>query len=591
MKPAPNVKNIPQDPMAEVIIFAGADAWIHAKDWMEYNKAGDNVPPVTLDKKQLLELDKLQIVDERRRCVRVYRAGALSQLQITAIVHKLALADVSEARFYSESHELLEDWTGQLSRIKSEAENAKSLILQSQKVVDGHLSQMAASQRGRLLAARYGHIVVLPESQNVFVYNGAVWEKVLDSDLRREMALLYRENEVNYSISGINNSVEAMKLEIPLLQMQRRELIGFSNGVYDLAADIFLPHCPENWLLNHNDVLFTPAVPGENLRENAFFFHKWLSHASGDDEAKMHRICAALYMVLANRFDWQLFIEVTGEGGSGKTVFTAIASMLVGEHNTASGNIKALDEARGRAQFVGKNLIILPDQPKYSGEGTGIKAITGGDRVEIDPKYEKPFTTVLRAIVLATNNEPMTFTERNGGIARRRVIFSFDHPVADSDKDTHLVEKIALELPVIIRFLLAAFTEQNSARSMLIAQRDSTEAMNIKCLSDPLYSFCAHIRVLEEPDGMMMGNKNIVPRAPRIYLYHAYLSWLEAHGYERPLTLTRFGKELPKVMAEYGSQFKKARTKAGIRYNLVLAESAEEWLPCVTSTITLTKNR
>ncbi len=31
MKPAPNVKKIPQDPMAEVIIFAGADAWVHEK--------------------------------------------------------------------------------------------------------------------------------------------------------------------------------------------------------------------------------------------------------------------------------------------------------------------------------------------------------------------------------------------------------------------------------------------------------------------------------------------------------------------------------------------------------------------------------
>ncbi len=29
-------------------------------------------------------------------------------------------------------------------------------------------------------------------------------------------------------------------------------------------------------------------------------------------------ILAALFMVLANRYDWQLFLEVTGPGGSGK---------------------------------------------------------------------------------------------------------------------------------------------------------------------------------------------------------------------------------------------------------------------------------
>lgn len=60
-------------------------------------------------------------------------------------------------------------------------------------------------------------------------------------------------------------------------------------------------------------------------------------------------------MVLANRYDWQLFIEVTGVGGSGKSVFMHIAEFLTGKHNTSSGELKSLDDARGRAQFVGKS--------------------------------------------------------------------------------------------------------------------------------------------------------------------------------------------------------------------------------------------
>ncbi|PHM36292.1 DNA primase [Xenorhabdus mauleonii] len=102
-------------------------------------------------------------------------------------------------------------------------------------------------------------------------------------------------------------------------------------------------------------------------------------------------------MILANRYDWQLFIEVTSEGGSGKSVLTYIATLLAGEHNTASGNMRALDEARGRYQFVGKSLITLPDQVKYVGEGAGIKAITGGDLIEVDGKYEMQFPTIIKA--------------------------------------------------------------------------------------------------------------------------------------------------------------------------------------------------
>ncbi|MCM4333112.1 DNA primase, partial [Escherichia coli] len=103
-----------------------------------------------------------------------------------------------------------------------------------------------------------------------------------------------------------------------------------------------------------------------------------------------------------------------------------------------------------RAQVVGSRLIVLADQPKYTGEGTGIKKITGGDPVEINPKYEKRFTAVIRAVVLATNNNPMIFTERAGGVARRRVIFRFDNIVSEAEKDRELPEKIAAEIPVII---------------------------------------------------------------------------------------------------------------------------------------------
>ncbi|MEJ5073429.1 DUF927 domain-containing protein [Enterobacter ludwigii] len=129
MKNAPNVKQLPKDKLTEAIIFAGADAWTHAKDWQENNAAGDTVPPIVLDKKQLVELANLNIVTQGRKYVRVYRAGVLTEPQISTIATKLALADVQEARFYSESRELLENWTEQLPRLREQAESGESVVL------------------------------------------------------------------------------------------------------------------------------------------------------------------------------------------------------------------------------------------------------------------------------------------------------------------------------------------------------------------------------------------------------------------------------------------------------------------------------
>ncbi|PHM24425.1 primase-like DNA-binding domain-containing protein [Xenorhabdus ehlersii] len=449
------------------------------------------------------------------------------------------------------------------------------------KKANNNLAQMAASQRGALLVERYSKVAVNPDSEMVYHYNGTTWETVSDNELRRAMVAIFDQHETPYSPNGINNAIYAMKLQVPVIGEQRQDLIGFRNGVYELSTQQFTPHQSEHWLMNHNGIAFTPPAVGENLPDHAPDFYRWLSHAAGSNENKMNRIKAALFMILANRYDWQLFIEVTGEGGSGKSIFTYIATLLAGEHNTASGNMRALDEARGRYQFVGKSLITLPDQVKYVGEGAGIKAVTGGDLIEVDGKYEKQFSTVIKAVVLATNNEPMSFTERNGSIARRRVIFPFNIPVKESEKDPHLPEKIRRELPVIIRHLLNEFADQNKAKKLLQAQRDSNEALTVKSNSDPLYRFCDYLIPVADTVGMKMGNKNISPRAPRLYLYHAYLSFMEAHGFERPLTLTKFGESLPKIMMEYKKEYRKVRTKKGYSYNVELSEEAEEWLPSV----------
>ena len=107
MKLAPNVKKQPRGikhEQTEVIIFAGSDAWSHAKQWQEHDArtAGDNEPPVWLGEQQLSELDNLQIVPEGRTYARIYRAGHLAPVMIKAIGQNLAAAGVQDANFYPE---------------------------------------------------------------------------------------------------------------------------------------------------------------------------------------------------------------------------------------------------------------------------------------------------------------------------------------------------------------------------------------------------------------------------------------------------------------------------------------------------------
>ncbi|EAB4280775.1 DNA primase [Salmonella enterica] len=593
MKNAPNLKYLPKEKFTEAIIFAGTDAYAHAKGWEEglgKQIAEDTTPPIYLGPKQLAELDNLQIVDKDRRSARVYIAGDIEPILINAIGEKLARAGVQDAKLYKGIPDRQpEDWHDYLERIRADSVVVDLPVTKREPAHSGvapALNQMGASQRGEVLLAHYdGDLAIHADSDTVYHYNGVVWNPLPDKELQREMAQIYIDAEVAYSQNAIKSAVETMKLSLPVMGVTARNLIGFSNGVFDTRTGQFRQHSKTDWLLIASELPFSPPAEGETLVSHAPNFWKWLRRSVANNDRKTDRVLAALFMVLANRYDWQLFLEVTGPGGSGKSVMAEICTMLAGKANTVSASMKALEDARDRALVVGYSLIIMPDMTRYAGDGAGIKAITGGDKVSIDPKHKAPYSTRIQAVVLAVNNNAMTFSDRSGGISRRRVIFNFSEVVPENERDSMLAEKIEGELAVVIRHLLTRFADQDEARRLLYEQQKSEEALAIKREGDSLVDFCGYLMASVVCDGMFIGNAEIVPFSPRKYLYHAYLAYMRANGLSKPVSLMRFGTDMPGAMAEYGKEYQKRKTKHGIRSNVTLHDDSGDWMPsCATTT-------
>ncbi|MGE2094490.1 primase-like DNA-binding domain-containing protein [Klebsiella pneumoniae] len=592
MKRAPNLKFLPKEKFTEAIIFAGTDAYAHAKGWEEglgKQIAEDTTPPIYLGPKQLAELDHLQIIDNGRRSARVYLAGNIEPIMINAIGEKLARAGVQDAKLYKGIPDRQpEDWHDYLERIRADNVVVDLPIIKREPANSGvapALNQMGASQRGEVLLAHYdGDLAIHADSDTVHHYNGVVWTPLPDKELQREMAQIYIDAEVAYTQNAVKSAVETMKLSLPVMGVTARNLIGFSNGVFDTRTGQFRQHSKTDWLLIASELPFSPPAEGETLASHAPNFWKWLRRSVASNDRKTDRVLAALFMVLANRYDWQLFLEVTGPGGSGKSVMAEICTMLAGKANTVSASMKALEDARDRALVVGYSLIIMPDMTRYAGDGAGIKAITGGDKVSIDPKHKAPYSTRIPAVVLAVNNNAMTFSDRSGGISRRRVIFNFSEVVPENERDSMLAEKIEGELAVVIRHLLTRFADQDEARRLLYEQQKSEEALAIKREGDSLVDFCGYLLASVACDGMFIGNAEIVPFSPRKYLYHAYLAYMRANGLNKPVSLMRFGTDMPGAMAEYGKAYQKRKTKHGIRSNVTLHGDSDDWMPSCSGT-------
>ncbi|WP_158782680.1 primase-like DNA-binding domain-containing protein [Pantoea sp. BAV 3049] len=399
---------------------------------------------------------------------------------------------------------------------------------------EAEFSAMSASEKAERVAEHYRSALAVDASGEILSrYRSGAWKVISGKQFERDVAKLFQRLRAPFSAGKISGVVETLKLMLPQQADPARRLIGFRNGVLDTRTGDFSPHSKDFWLRTVSEVDYTKPVQGETLADHAPHFWQWLDRAAGRDPAKRDIILAALFMVLANRYGWQLFLEVTGPGGSGKSIMAEIATMLAGTDNTTSATIETLESSRERA-----------------------------------------------AVILAVNNNPMRFTDRSGGVSRRRVILHFPEIIPADERDPQLKEKISGELAVIVRQLMQQFSQPQQAHSLLQSQQNSDEAMRIKRDADPMVDFCGYLFTTPEPNALYMGNASIRPLQPRRYLYHAYLAYMEANGYKNPLSMNMFGLSLESIMREYGQHYMKRRTKLGMQTNLDLTdESSTDWLP------------
>ncbi|ENF6348218.1 toprim domain-containing protein [Salmonella enterica subsp. enterica serovar Newport] len=443
-----------------------------------------------------------------------------------------------------------------------------------------NLEQMSYNQVGDILIERYNKNLALnTDNWTVCHYSGVAWSTISDDKLSLKLAKIFRDSDCKYSKAKITAIIETMKLALPEMGKPRRELIGFNNGVFDVNAKIFRAHDKSDWLLFASSKDYSPIQQGESLDINAPNFVKWLNHAAGDGINKKEAILAALYMILANRYDWQLFLEITGDAGSGKSMFTNIATMLAGEGNTVAASMKSFENGFERASLVDASLITVSDISYYQGEGAEIKAISGGDKLIINNKYGRIYSAQIRAVILVTNNRPMSFSDIGGGIARRRVIFHFSDVVPEDERDPELKEKIESETGFIIRYLMSRFSDEQDAKAILINQRKSFEAVEIKRQSSPLIDFCGYLVAADDGRGMPVGDMSRSAFRPRYYLYHAYIAYMRAQNLDKTISVKLFKDAIKTALAEYGINYSVHRLNTGKVSNVTLSAHAEEWLP------------
>ncbi|MFZ7158847.1 DNA primase family protein [Avibacterium avium] len=503
--------------------------------------------PIILDNTNLSELYKLDILPLEHQVASIIDTDEFFKVKtsvdgITIRENQQVLTDlcthltkttaIQHLTLRNNIGELLEDLSGYISRIRNNEASLEAATPELIELDAETLKKLSPAEKAEYFYKWLKIPLAYHADQGIiYRYNGIIWEIIQENELQRQIKQFFEEYGTKYgSVESLNNIIKCLNVDLPLFMQTDVKLLAFKNGVLNKNTLQFMPHSKDYYLTGVNpcDYLET-QTPTPN-------FDKWINFISYDSIERKKSLLAALYMILNNRYDWQLTLELIGEAGSGKSTFLEVAKLISGEGNYTAIDLELLKDDKARDIILNKTFLFSPDQSRYIGDASIIKAISGGDDISFNPKNKKSFSSKVNAIIAICSNTLPIYKNDGGGMERRRVLFPFYKAVEDSERDDQLFEKIQQELGGIIRKLYDEFKQPEEAKQALLRQQKSKEALAMKTENDHILEFIEEFDLLPEVSnkGLILGSMKGMPsiESPFVFdrLYWCYLFFCDILG-------------------------------------------------------------
>ena len=311
------------------------------------------------------------------------------------------------------------------------------------------------------------------------------------------------------------------------------EIIAVANGLLVTSTRKLLPHTPDYFNQIAVPFAYDPAAP-EPVRWLRFLDELW-----PEDPDAILALQELFGYVLSGRNDQHKIGLLIGPKRSGKGTIARVLAALIGQENVAGPTLAQLGSNFGLWPLIGKTLAVISDA-RLSGTSYDIShllAISGGDRITIDRKYQEPWTGTLSARFLILSNEPPAFHDPSGAIISRFLVITTTESFFGRE-NPHLTEELLDELPGILGWSFAgldrlahagAFTQPQSSADLIAGMHDVASPARVfaeeRCILDP----AATIAVAD--------------------LYAAWAAWCRETG-NRPGSTQTFSRDLRTVHRE-----------------------------------------
>lgn len=287
--------------------------------------------------------------------------------------------------------------------------------------------EQEGQQGQRLSAARLACLIMADEhfakdqGRRLYRYASGVYRPDGAQQVRQRLqGLLDERGSIDDWGRGLQGDVlEFITVQAPALQdTWPNGKINLRNGILDVASRHLEPHTPDLLTTVQFGVAYDTEATCPGLRR---FCQEVLPKDSTEVLAELTAWC----MMEDNPADQAVMLR--GAGSNGKSILLAVLTETLGLENVSAMELHEIAEDRfAAADLYLKVANIAADVTSAHLEKTGpFKAITSGDPVRAQRKFEHAFTFVNRAKLLFSANRTPVSEDTSDGFFRRWVVVPF----------------------------------------------------------------------------------------------------------------------------------------------------------------------
>ena len=238
--------------------------------------------------------------------------------------------------------------------------------------------------------------------------------------------------------------------------------INFRNGLFDLTLWRLVPHNPKILSTTQLDFDFDPGA--RSMPTFTKFIKDLFTCEDGTIDYNSMKILQEFAgLIISNIYVYRakkaMFL-CSLSGNTGKSLFMNLLQRIIGEDNATSIPIQHMNERDGRfvmGTALGKRLIVNGDQTESDvADSSYFKELTGGDRVKMEQKNQKPQMVRYRGGILIGCNGLPSFTDDKGShIFERILLIMCTNVIPEEKRDSTLLDKMIPEIPAITNWFLA----------------------------------------------------------------------------------------------------------------------------------------